>query len=62
MLTVLWLLLAALVIARVVLYCRTEVPDERALNRQIYRLQQVVAAAREDEAFREMLAIARGKR
>jgi hypothetical protein len=31
------------------------------LNRQIYKLQQVVALAREDETFREMLAIARGK-
>ena len=35
---------------------------ERALNRQIYKLQQVVAMAKEDEVFRELLAIARGKR
>ena len=54
---------AGLVVARVALYCRREAPpDERALNCQIYKLQQVVALAREDEAFRELLAIARGKR
>jgi hypothetical protein len=63
MLTALWLVLAALVVARVALYCRREAPpDERPLNRQIYKLQQVVAMAKEDEVFRELLAIARGKR
>ena len=62
MLTALWLVLAALVVAKVALYCRREAPpDEGALNRQIYKLQQVVALAREDKTFREMLAIARGK-
>ena len=62
MLTALWLVLVALVVAKAALYCRWEAPpDECALNRQIYKLQQVVVLANEDEAFREILAIARGK-
>ena len=63
MLTALWLVVAALVVAEVMVHYPREVsPDERALDRQIYKLQQVVALAKEDEFFRELLAIARGKR
>jgi hypothetical protein len=63
MLTALSLVLAALVAAKVVLHYRNAVPvDQFALDVQIYKLKRAVAQAKEDEAFREMRAIARGKR
>ena len=59
MLTVLWLALAALVIARMTLYFRDRIPkQDDNLDRQIYRLNQVVATAREMDAYREILAMA----
>ena len=51
MLTALWLVLVALVVAKVALHFGREAPaDEYALDRQIYKLYQVVALAKEDEA------------
>jgi hypothetical protein len=47
MLTVLWLLLAALVIAKVALYCHNRIPkDDHQLKQQIYRLRHAVAMAK----------------
>jgi hypothetical protein len=59
MLTVLWLVLAALVIARMTLYFRDRIPtQDNDLDRQIYRLNHVVATAREMDAYREIRAMA----
>src|SRR4051812_10932720 len=59
MLTVLWLVLAALVIARMRLYFRDRIPkQDDDLDRQIYRLNHVVATAREMDAYQEFLAMA----
>jgi hypothetical protein len=59
MLTVLWLVLAALVIAKLALYLRNRVAkQDHNLARQIYRLNHVVATAREMDAYREILAMA----
>ena len=65
MLTALWLVLGALVGAKVVLSRRNRRARNeltQALEGQIYRLQRVVAMAKEDEAFRELRARARGER
>ena len=62
MLTLVWLLLAALVIAKAALYRRNRIPKpDHNLDRQIYRLNQVVAMAREDQVYREIRAMDRGK-
>jgi hypothetical protein len=62
MLTFLWLLLAALVIAKVAHYRRSRVPKlDHNLDRQIYRLNQMVAMAREDQVYRDIRAMDRGK-
>ena len=59
MLTVLWLLLAALVLAKVALYLRKRAPkQDHNLDRQIYRLNHVVATAKEMDAYREIRAMA----
>jgi hypothetical protein len=59
MLTVLWLVLAALVLAKVALYLRNRAPkQDHNLDRQIYRLNHVVATAREMDAYREIRALA----
>jgi hypothetical protein len=59
MLTVLWLVLAALVIAKLALYLRNRVAkQDHNLARQIYRLNHVVATAREMDAYREIRAMA----
>lgn len=59
MLTVLWLLLAALVLAKVALYLRNRAPkQDHNLDRQIYRLNHVVATAKEMDAYREIRAMA----
>ena len=59
MLTVLWLLLAALVLAKVALYLRNRaLKRDHNLDRQIYRLNHVVATAREMDAYREIRAMA----
>jgi hypothetical protein len=65
MLTALWLVLGALVGAKVVLSRRNRRARNeltQALERQIYRLQRVAAVAKEDEAFRELRVMARGER
>lgn len=59
MLTVLWLMLAALVIAKVALYLRDRIPKQDSnVDRQIHRLNHVVATAREMDAYREIRAMA----
>ena len=65
MLTTLWLVLATLVASKAVLWWRNRAlnyEQVHALDRQIYRLHHVLALAKEDEAFREMRAKARGER
>jgi hypothetical protein len=65
MLTALWLVLGALVGAKVVLSRRNRRARNeltQALERQIYRLQRVAAMVKEDEAFRELRVMARGER
>ena len=58
MLNVLWLLLAVLVIAKVALYKRNRIPKpDHNLDRQIYRLNQVVAMAHDNQVYREIRAI-----
>jgi hypothetical protein len=59
MLTVLWLVLEALVMAKLVHYLRNRIPkQDHNLARQIYRLNHVVATAREMDAHREIRAMA----
>ena len=59
MLTVLWLMLAALVIAKVALYLWDRIPKQDPnVDRQIHRLNDVVATAREMDAYREIRAMA----
>jgi len=65
MLTALWLMLGALVGAKVVLWRRNRRERNEfplALERQIYRLHHLAAMAKEDETFRELRAMARGER
>ena len=64
MLAALWLVLGALVCAKVVVWRRNRARDElaQALERQIYRLHHLAAMAKEDETFRELRAMARGER
>ena len=51
MLTVLWLVLAALVIARMTLHFRDRIPKhDDNLDRQIYRLNHEASTAREMDA------------
>ena len=59
MLTVLWLVLAALVLAKVALYLRGRIPKKyRNIDQQIDRLNHVVKTAREMDAYLEIRAIA----
>ena len=58
MLSVLWLVLAALVIARMTLHFRDRIPKhDDNLDRQIYRLNHVASTAREMDAYREIRAM-----
>jgi hypothetical protein len=59
MLTILWFMLAALIIAKAALHMRDWVPKKDCdLDQQIYRLKQVVATARELDTYWEIRAMA----
>jgi hypothetical protein len=59
MLAILWLMLAALIMAKAALYLRGRIPKQyRNIDQQIDRLNHVVKTAREMDAYLEIRAIA----